>query len=70
MAAASCYFVSSMAPVASWLDPAKYLSLFYWSVGDNQLHDGLSAGGLAVLVGVGLVLTVVTLRAFDHHDLT
>jgi ABC-2 type transport system permease protein len=67
--AAASYLVSSMAPVVSWLDPAKYLSLFYWSVGDNQLEDGLSIGGLAVLVGVGLVLAVVTDRLFASHDL-
>jgi beta-exotoxin I transport system permease protein len=67
--AAASYLVSSMAPVVSWLDSAKYLSLFYWSVGDNQLQDRLSAGGLAVLVGVALVLTVVADRLFESHDL-
>jgi ABC-2 type transport system permease protein len=67
--AAASYLVSSMAPVASWLDPAKYLSLFYWSVGDNQVQDGLSAGGLAVLVGVGLALAVIADRLFESHDL-
>jgi ABC-2 type transport system permease protein len=67
--AAASYLVSSLAPVVSWLDPAKYLSLFYWSVGENQLQNGLSAAGLAVLVGVGLVLAVVTDRLFQSHDL-
>jgi beta-exotoxin I transport system permease protein len=67
--AAASYLVSSMAPVVSWLDPAKYLSLFYWSVGDNQLQDGLSVAGAAVLVGVGLVLAVVADRLFQSHDL-
>jgi ABC-2 type transport system permease protein len=67
--AAASYLISSMAPVVSWLDPAKYVSLFYWSVGDNQLQDGLSLGGLVVLVGVGLILTVVADRLFESHDL-
>jgi ABC-2 type transport system permease protein len=67
--AAASYLVSSMAPVVSWLDPAKYLSLFYWSVGDNQLQDGLSAGDLAVLVGVGLLLAIMADRLFEPHDL-
>lgn len=67
--AAASYLVSSMAPVVSWLDATKYLSLFYWSVGGNQLQDGLSAGGLAVLVGVGLMLAVVADRLFESHDL-
>jgi ABC-2 type transport system permease protein len=67
--AAASYLVSSMAPVVSWLDPAKYLSLFYWSVGDNQLQDGLSAGAFAVLAGVAVVLAVVADRLFEAHDL-
>ncbi len=67
--AAAAYLVSSMAPIVSWLDPAKYLSLFYWSVGDNQLQDGLSAGAFAVLAGVGIVLALVADRLFQAHDL-
>jgi ABC-2 type transport system permease protein len=68
-AAAASYLVSSMAPVVSWLDPAKYLSLFYWSVGDNQLQDGLSAGSFGILVGLGLVVAFVADRLFRSHDL-
>ena len=68
-AAAASYLVSSMAPVVSWLNPAKYLSLFYWSVGNNQLQNGLSVGGCAVLVGVALVLAVLANRLFESHDL-
>ncbi len=67
--AAASYLVSSMAPVVSWLDPAKYLSLFYWSVGDNQLQDGLSVRALAVLAGVGIVIAVSADRLFRSHDL-
>jgi ABC-2 type transport system permease protein len=67
--AAASYLVSSMAPVVSWLEPARYVSLFYWSVGDDQLQDGLSAGGLSVLIGVGIVLAVVADRLFESHDL-
>ena len=69
MVAAASYLVSSMAPVVSWLDPAKYLSLFYWSVGDNQVQDGLSVVALAVLAGVGLVIAVSVDRLFQSHDL-
>ena len=68
-AAAASYLVSSMAPVVSWLDPAKYLSLFYWSVGNNQLQDGLSVAGFSVLAGVGIVIAISADRLFRSHDL-
>ena len=68
--AAASYLVSSMAPVVSWLDPAKYASLFYWAVGDDQLGSGLSIASLVVLVAVGAVLGVVSVMAFEHHDLS
>jgi ABC-2 type transport system permease protein len=68
-AAAASYLVSSMAPVVAWLDPARYVSLFYWSVGNNQLQYGLRAGGLGVLVGVALLLAVLADRLFESHDL-
>ena len=68
--AAASYLVSSMAPVVSWLDPAKYASLFYWAVGDDQLGSGLSIASLVVLVAVGAVLGAVSVMAFEHHDLS
>ena len=68
--AAASYLVSSMAPLVSWLEPARYASLFYWAVGNDQLENGLSIGDALVLSAVGVVLAVVALRAFDRHDLT
>ncbi len=68
--AAASYLVSSMAPVISWLDPAKYVSLFYYAIGNDQLAVGLSFGEFAVLVGVGAALAVAAARIFESHDLT
>ena len=34
--AAASYLVSSLAPVASWIRPARYVSLFFWSVGRTR----------------------------------
>jgi beta-exotoxin I transport system permease protein len=68
-AAAASYLVSSMAPVISWLDPAKYASLFYYAVGNNQLANGLSLGAVGVLGVVAAVLAVVAASLFDAHDL-
>ncbi|MBK5288271.1 MAG: ABC transporter permease [Acidimicrobiia bacterium] len=68
--AAASYLVSSMAGVVSWLGSVKYASLFFWSVGDNQLEHGLSLLAGAVLGATAVVLAVIALRLFSEHDLT
>jgi ABC-2 type transport system permease protein len=68
--AAASYLVSSLAPVVSWLEPAKYASLLYWSIGDNQLGTGGAASDYAVLLGVfvaALYAVVASFRRFDVH---
>ncbi len=68
--AAASYLISSLAPVASWIRPARYASLFYWSVGNSQISHGVSAGDFAVLIAVGgcaLVAAMVAFRRLDIH---
>lgn len=67
--AGASYLVASLAPLVSWAKPARYASLFYWSASDNQVATGLSPADLLVLLAVGAVLFVITLRAFERHDL-
>lgn len=67
--AAGSYLLSTMAPLVSWLDPVKYLSLFYWSVGDQQLELGVTPASLLVLVLVGLACGTAAIEAFKRHDL-
>ncbi len=67
--AAVSYLISSMAPVVGWIRPIRFASLFYWSVGNNQLTSGLSAGDLIVLVVTGLVLAGLSSVAFERLDL-
>lgn len=67
--AAASYLVSSLAPVVSWLDPAKYISLFYWSIGDNQFGTGVSLADYAVLIAVGVGGLYATIAAFRRLDL-
>lgn len=67
--AAASYLVSSLAPVVSWIRPAKYLSLFYWSIGDNQITTGVTIGDYAVMLAVGLCALYAATRAFRHLDL-
>ena len=67
--AAASYLISSLAPVVAWIRPARFTSLFYWSVGDNQLRSGLSAGEFGVLVAAGLVFGGLAIAAFERLDL-
>ena len=63
------YVVSSMAPVVTWLKPLRPFSLFYWSIGDNQLVYGLSGRSWLVLGLVAVALVVASMAAFDRLDI-
>ncbi|HVA07067.1 MAG TPA: ABC transporter permease subunit [Acidimicrobiales bacterium] len=68
-AGALSYLVSSLAPVVAWVRPARFASLFYWSVGNNQLTSGLNLGDAVVLMGTGLALASYAALSFDRLDL-
>ena len=67
--AAASYLISSLAPVVHWLGPARYGSLFFYAVGNEQLVHGLNQTNAAALVGVGLILFLATLTTFDRLDI-
>ena len=67
--AAASYLISSLAPVVAWIRPARFVSLFYWSVGNDQLSSGLSASELGVLAAAGLVFGGLAIAAFERLDL-
>ena len=67
--AAASYVVSSLALAVHWMHPLRYASLFYWSVGDQQLTDGLRTSALLVLLGAGVVLGALALIGFRRVDL-
>jgi len=67
--AAASYLVSSLAPVVVWIRPAKYASLFYWSVGNGQLEKGLSGASAGVLLLVAAGLLVLAAAEFERLDL-
>ncbi len=68
-AAALSYLISAMAPVVDWVEPLRYISLFYWSVGNGQLDTGVGLGSFVLLVAVGVVVAWAAVVAFGHHDL-
>jgi ABC-2 type transport system permease protein len=67
--AAASYLISSLAPVASWIRPARYASLFYWSVGNTQISHGVSPGSYAVLIITGLCALAAAMLAFRRLDI-
>jgi ABC-2 type transport system permease protein len=67
--AAASYLISSLAPVASWIRPARYASLFYWSVGNSQISHGVSPGSYAVLILTGLCALTAAMLAFRRLDI-
>ena len=60
-------FGNSIALV-DWLEPWRALSLFYWSVGNGQLVDGLGWDGFVVLLATMVVSLLAAIVAFDRHD--
>ena len=66
--AAAAYLISSLAPVAHWIRPLRFVSLFYWAVGNGQLVSGLSAADAAVLVLTALVLLGAAAVGFERLD--
>jgi ABC-2 type transport system permease protein len=67
--AAASYLLSSLASTISGIRPGRYLSLFYWSVGNDQISRGASAGDFTVLLVVGLAVLVAAVAAFRRADL-
>jgi len=67
--AAASYLVSSLAPVASWIRPGRYASLFYWSVGNSQISGGVSPIGYAVLTITGLCALAAAILSFRRLDI-
>ena len=67
--AAASYLLSSLASTISAIRPGRYLSLFYWSVGNDQIIQGVSLGDFTVLIVVGLCALAASVAAFRKADL-
>jgi len=67
--AAASYLLSSLATSIHWLRPVRYISAFYWSVGNNQISHGVSVAEFAVMIlaTAGALLTAVI--SFRRADL-
>jgi ABC-2 type transport system permease protein len=66
--AAGAYLVSGLHELASWLDPFRFLSSFWW-LGQAPLQDGVEPWGLLV-VGLAAVAALASGAALiEHRDL-
>lgn len=67
--AAVSYIISSLAPVVGWIRPMRFASLLYWSVGQNQILNGITVTEVIVLLAVGCVAFYAAVLAFRRLDL-
>ena len=67
-AAAATYLVSSLAPAVHWVHTIRWVSPFYWAVGDNQLVDGVAWESWLLLVGVAVALLGAALAVVRRLD--
>jgi ABC-2 type transport system permease protein len=63
--AAGSYLLSALASTISGIRPARYLSLLYWSAGNDQI----STGDFTVLIAVGLCALAAAIITFHRADL-
>ena len=67
--AAASYLLSSLASTISGIRAGRYLSLFYWSVGNDQISRGVSPGDFTILIAVGLCALAASVAALRKADL-
>jgi len=67
--AAASYLLSTLATTIAGIRPGRYLSLFYWSVGNDQISKGVTIADFAVLTVAGLCALIAAVAAFRRADL-
>jgi len=67
--AAASYLLSSLATTISGIRPGRYLSLVYWSVGNDQISKGVSIADFTVLTVTGLCALAAAVATFRQADL-
>jgi ABC-2 type transport system permease protein len=67
--AAASYLLSSLATTITEIRPARYLSLFYWSAGNDQISNGVSVADFTVLTVAGVCALTAATAAFRQADL-
>jgi ABC-2 type transport system permease protein len=67
--AVAAYLLSSLAPLASWLEPWRPASPWYHALGIDPLSNGIPLGHLAVLGAIAVATIVIAVLTFDRRDI-
>ena len=67
--AVASYFVNYIASLVDAIEPARYLSVFYYYHGTDVLTGGLSWGGLALLLGLYAACSMLSVLAFRRREI-
>lgn len=67
--AGAAYLINSFTATVHWIRPARFVSPFYWAIGDNPLASGLGFWSAASLVAAVVLLIAAAARAMEHADL-
>src|SRR4029450_7986899 len=67
-AAAIAYLVGGLHDLASWLDPFRFLSSFWW-IGQSPLTSGVELGRLLVVFAASLVALAAAALLIERRDL-
>ena len=68
-AGASAYLIAELAPSIDWLRPARYISPYFYAVGDKQIQHGLPITYAAILLAASLIFATAAVAAFERLDL-
>jgi ABC-2 type transport system permease protein len=67
--AALTYLLSSLAPLIDWLEPARFISPFFYAIDDDQIVHGLPITYAGILGAAALILATTAVGAFNRLDL-
>jgi ABC-2 type transport system permease protein len=67
--AVASYILWGLAPLISAIEPAQALSPFFWALAGDPILNGVQAGNVLLLLGVGLAFMAAGVWAFERRDL-
>ena len=63
------YLVNALGPVADILEPARFVTPFYYYIGADPLSNGLDLAHAAVLVAATALMSLVAVVSFERRDI-